>query len=214
MALQLYGYRFSVYLRIVRMVLAEKDLAYDRIEVDPFDPPLPPGYLSLNPFGRVPTLCHGDFVIYETGAITRYLDEAFSGADLQPAAPRSRARMTQVMSIVDAYAYWPWVRQIYSNRVFLPALSEAPDREEIQKGLAGSRRPLAALETIAAEGLQLNGQELSLADLYLGAMMAYLTAAPEGADLLADHPNLSAWWLRLSHRPSLVQTDPGLPGAS
>jgi glutathione S-transferase len=54
---------------------------------------------------------------------------------------------------------------------------------------------------------------LSLADLHLGAMLAYFAAAPEGAALLRDHPRLTAWWVRLSRRPSFAATDPGLPNA-
>ena len=46
-------------------------------------------YLALNPFGRVPTLVHDGFVLYETTAITRYIDEAFGGTRCSPAMPRS-----------------------------------------------------------------------------------------------------------------------------
>jgi glutathione S-transferase len=52
---------------------------------------------------------------------------------------------------------------------------------------------------------------LSLADLHVGAMIAYFTLAPEGAALLASHPRLAAWWGRLSRRASVAATDPGLP---
>jgi len=64
---------------------------------------------------------------------------------------------------------------------------------------------LAALEPLVAEGGP------TLADLHLGAMMAYFTLAPEGAALLQRHPGLAAWWAELSARPSFAATDPGLP---
>src|SRR6266478_5495835 len=66
---------------------------------------------DLHPFRRVPTLVHDDFVLYETQAITRYIDEAFAGPAFQPVQPRQRARMAQVISIIDAYGYVPMVRQ-------------------------------------------------------------------------------------------------------
>ena len=72
---------------------------------------------------------------------------------------------------------------------------------------------LAALEVLAAPDAFLVGPALSLADLHLGAMLAYFAAAPEGAALLRDHPRLAAWWVRLSRRPSFAATDPGLPNA-
>ena len=93
MPLVLHGYRYSVYLRIARLALAEKGLAYDRVEVNPFAADVPAAYLALHPFGRVPTLVHDDFALYETGAITRYVDRAFSGPALQPAQPRMLGRM-------------------------------------------------------------------------------------------------------------------------
>src|SRR5690349_1181910 len=118
MPLVLHGYHYSVYTRIARLALAEKGMAYERVEVDPFAPDVPASYLALQPFGRVPTLVHDGFALYETGAIIRYVDRAFAGPALQPTEPRALARMDQVIGIVDSYAYWPMVRQVFASRVF------------------------------------------------------------------------------------------------
>lgn len=72
------------------MVLVEKGVPYSRVEVNPFASDMPKDYLSLHPFRRVPTLVHDDFVLYETQAITRYIDEAFAGPSLQPVHARQR----------------------------------------------------------------------------------------------------------------------------
>src|SRR5215831_20733088 len=103
MPLMLHGYRYSVYVRIARLVLAEKGVAYDRVEVNPFALPVPADYLALHPFGRVPTLVHDGFVLYETGAIIRYVDRSFAGPALQPDSPRTLARMDQLIGIIDSY---------------------------------------------------------------------------------------------------------------
>jgi glutathione S-transferase len=204
MSLVLHGYRYSVYLRIARLVLAEKGVAYDRVEVNPFAPDVPASYLALHPFGRVPALVHDSFTLYETGAITRYIDRAFPGPRLQPAEPQALARMDQVIGIVDAYAYWPLVRQVFSHAVFRPRAGHASDPTEIDRGLAASAKVLRALEPLVSH------DGLTLADLHLGAMMAYFVLVPAGADLLAQQPRVSAWWQRLSQRPSFAATDPGL----
>jgi len=211
MPLVLHGYRYSVYVRIARLVLAEKGVAYDRVEVNPFAEDVPADYLALHPFGRVPTLVHDKFVLYETGAIARYIDRAFPGPALQPPEPHALARMDQVIGVVDAYGYWPMVRQVFSHRVFRPAVGRPTDAAEVAQGLATSAKVLAALEALASSEAFLVGPEASLADFHLGAMMAYFTAAPEGADLLTRHPRLAGWWQRLSQRPSIAATDPGLP---
>jgi glutathione S-transferase len=212
MPLILHGYRYSVYVRIARLVLAEKGVAYDRVEVDPFAPAIAADYLALHPFGRVPTLVHDDFVLYETGAITRYLDRAFGGPALRPQEARALARMDQVIGIVDSYAYWPLVRQVFSHRVFRPALGRSVDEAEVAQGLAAAAKVLAALEALAAEPF-LVGPAISLADFHLGAMIAYFTMAPEGSALLDNHARLAAWWRRLGRWPSFAVTDPGLPRA-
>ena len=211
MSVELHGYRYSVYLRIVAITLLEKNVPWTHVEVDPFAETIPETYLALNPFGRVPTLVHDGFVLYETTAITRYVDEAFPGASLQPADARARARMNQIIAVADSYGYWPMVRQVFSHRVFRPAQGGEADEAVIAQGLDRSKTVLAALEDLAAGGPFLVGNALSLADLHLGAMVAYFTAAEEGRSELARHPKLSEWWMALSERPSLLRTDPGLP---
>jgi glutathione S-transferase len=200
----LHGYHYSVYTRIARLALAEKGVAYERVEVNPFAPDVPASYLALHPFGRVPTLVHDGFALYETGAITRYIDRAFPGPALQPADPRALARMDQIIGIVDAYGYWPMVRQVFSHRAFRARTGQPVDEAEIARGIAASAKVLAALEPLVGDGV-------SLADLHLGAMIAYLALAPEGTALLRQYPRLTAWWERLSARPSFAATDPGLP---
>ncbi|QCI67080.1 glutathione S-transferase family protein [Phreatobacter stygius] len=218
MAVTLHGYHYSVYLRIARMVLAEKGVAYDRVEVNPFAQDMPESYLKLHPFRRVPTLVDDGFVLYETGAITRYIDDAFAGPALQPLAARERARMAQIISMIDSYGYIPLVRQVFAQRVFGPRLGRSTDEDLIRTGIDGASRFLTALEDLAARerradgGGPLAGGAVSLADLHLAPMVAYFTAAPEGHSLMRNYPRLSAWWAFMRNRPGLSDTDPGLPG--
>lgn len=214
MALTLIGYRYSIYLRIVRLVLAEKRLRATLVEVNPFDQPLPEGYLDLHPFGRVPVLQHGPFTLYETTAITRYLDEALPGPPLQPQDARDRARMAQVIALTDAYGYAPMVRQVYAQRVFAPAEGRVADEAQVAAGLAAAAAVLAALDQIATEGRVLAGGAVTLADLHLAAMFAAFAQVPEAAQMLAYYPALGHWWAMMSGRASMRSTDPGLPGGA
>lgn len=211
MSLVLHGYRLSVYLRIVRLALAEKGLAYERVEVNPFAPDVPAAYLALHPFGRVPTLVHDGFALYETGAISRYVDRAFPGPPLQPDGARALARMDQIIGVVDSYGYWPMVRQVFVQRVSRPRTGQATDDKEVALGLAGAAKALAALEDLASADAFLTGPAPSLADFHLGAMIAYFTAVPEGAAMLDQYRRLAGWWDRLKVRPSFMETAPGLP---
>ncbi|MCX7379625.1 MAG: glutathione S-transferase family protein [Alphaproteobacteria bacterium] len=209
MSVELIGYRYSVYLWIARVVLEEKGVAFAHVEVDPFAG-VPDWYLGLHPFGRVPVLRHGDFTLYETAAIARYVDAAFAGESLVPLEARAAGRMQQVIGIVDSYGYRPMVRQVFAHAVFRPRTGAAGEAGEIAAGLEASAGVLAALEGLAGDDW-LVGDRVCLADLHLGPMMAYFVAAPQGAAMLAGYPRLSAWWARMRVRPCMVASDPGLP---
>lgn len=207
---RLLGYRFSVYHRIARLVLHEKDVPYQVEDVDPFSSDAPETYLKRHPFGRVPVLSHGDFDIYETAAIARYVDATFNGPALTPTQPKALARMAQVIAIIDNYGYDPMVRQVFAHRVFRPAIREHVDESIVLAGLAASHKVLGALNDIAAEGYVLNTQKVTLAECHLAPMLAYFVQAPEGADALCSYDALADWWSAASQWASLADTDPGL----
>lgn len=211
MNVELYGYQYSVYSWIARLALEEKGASYHWIEINPFAPDVPESYLALHPFKRVPALVHDTFQVYETGAITRYVDEAFPGPRLQPTGPRHRARCSQFLSIIDSYVYWPLVRQVFSHRVFRPRLGRASDATEIQKGLDAAPEVLAALERLVADTEYLCGTELSLADIHLAPMIGYFAMAGEGEALLTRHRKLGHWWATMSARTAYRATMPRLP---
>ena len=119
--------------------------------------------------------------------------------------------MNQVIAIADSYGYWPLVRQVFAQRVFRSAAGGTADEEMIAEGVEKSARVLAALDGLAAGGSFLVGNALSLADLHLGAMIAYFTMADEGRHEFRRHARLADWWAAFSTRPSLAKSDPGLP---
>jgi glutathione S-transferase len=205
------GYQFSVYNWIVRLALHEKGVAYEREEVDPFADSVPENYLQRHPFRLVPVLSHGDFDVYETAAIVRYIDAAFIGPSLMPVGAEALARAAQVISIVDSYGYRPMVRQVFAHRVFRPVIGEVSDEIEISRGIAASLPVLRALNAIASEGHVLDGRGFTIADCHLAPMVAYFVRAPEGATALSAHPALADWWADTARRKSIDETDPGLP---
>lgn len=205
----LFGAAYSAYVRIARLALAEKGVAYRLEPVDIFAPGGPPAeYLARHPFGRIPAFEHDGFRLYETGAITRYLDEAFPGPPLQPTAPQARARMNQAIGIVDAYLYRSLVWDIYVERVSVPRQGGVSDDAKIAEALPKAATCMAALDDLLNAGDWLAGPELSLADLHAAPMIAYGMMAPEGAALLAKHLRLARWWDALRARPSMAATRP------
>ncbi len=122
-----FGAAYSVYVRAVRLALAEKGVVYRLEEVDIFaagGPP--PGYLERHPFGRIPAFEHDGFRLYEATAISLYIDEAFDGPALMPADVRARARVHQLLGILDNYAYRTLVWDVFVERVQVPQSGAAP----------------------------------------------------------------------------------------
>lgn len=206
----LWGYRFSVYTRIARMALHCRGIAYGSRETDPFADPPDPELNRMSPFGRVPVLDHGGFVLSETTAICRYIAAGFPGLPLVPKDPRAAARMDQVISAMDAHGYWPMVRQVFSHAVFRPLIGAESDPELISDGLSKSAPVLRLMNDVAEEQLVLSNTGLTLADLHLAPMIGYFDMAPQGQRSLRTYPALSRWWDKMQSHPAYLATDPGL----
>jgi glutathione S-transferase len=164
-----------------------------------------PEYLARNPFGRLPTIEHGDFVLYEAQAISRYIDRAFDGPSLTPADPRAAARMDQVMNIVDWYVMPSISGGIAFNRVVKPRFGMPVDEEAVANAVPMARTCVKALEDILAGNAYFAGEAVSLADLHAIGHFEFLAQTPEGADLMAGSP-LLGWIERMSARPSVKNT--------
>jgi glutathione S-transferase len=203
----LYGLSRSVYTRIARLALEEKGVRYTLEEVEIFGPGgVPAEHCERHPFGRIPVLAHDGFVLYETGAIARYVDEAFTGARLQPQEPRARARMNQVIGIVDSYAYRPMIWGVFTARVVAPQEGIETDEALVMKALDESRTCCRALAEILGSARYLAGSELTLADLHALPILLYFSLTRDGAETLAAHPRLRDWLDHVAARPSVQRT--------
>lgn len=206
---RLYGADYSVYVRIARLALLEKGVEHELVPVDVFAPGGPPSwYGELHPFGKIPAFEHGGLRLFETAAITRYVDEAFDGPALQPGDPQARAVMNQLIGILDAYAYRTLVWDIYVERVSKARDGKPSDEARIAAALPKARTVLATLSRIKQPGRWLLGEQLTLADLHAAPMFSYFLKAPEGASMMTDQPDLAAWWSAVSARPAFRSSEP------
>lgn len=207
--IELFGADYSVYVRSARLALEEKGIGYNLTPVDVFAPEGPPdSYLALNPFGKIPALRHRDFVLYETTAILRYVDETFDGPPLQPDETLMRARMNQILAILDTYAYSTLVWEIFVERVVKPRDGSAPDEVRISSAMGQARRIVTALEGLKQPGPYLLGNQLTLADCHAAPMLHLFQLAEEGTLLLKSAPELSGWLETFRSRPSFLKTAP------
>lgn len=95
----LYSDPVCPYCHRVRMVLAEKGIAVDVVDVDATD--LPDEVMDFNPYGTVPTFVDRDLRLFESRIIMEYLDERFPHPPLLPVDPVSRASARLFMYRID-----------------------------------------------------------------------------------------------------------------
>jgi glutathione S-transferase len=201
-----FGVPGSPFLRKPLLACEEKGVAY---RIEPMTPAQSkePAYLARHPFGRIPAMQHGDFALYEAQAIIRYIDEAFDGPPLQPTEPRARARMAQVLNIVDWYVMPSLSSAIGFNRLVAPIFGVPVDEAAVKAAIPLARSSLKALEDLLGSQRYFTGDQVTLADLAVIPHLELVPKSPEGAELIAGSPPLLGWIERMQRRPSVQKTE-------
>src|SRR5262249_19895396 len=199
-----YGVPGSPSTRAVQLGLEEKKAAY-RVQTMGARESKSEAYLKKHPFGRVPAFEHGNFGLYETQAILRYLDDIFPEPPLQPRDPQEVARMNQIIGINDWYFPKAAAVIVFQRIVGPVVFGIKTDEAAIEAALPMCRTCIAELDRLLGEQQFLCGDHLSIADLRLAPHLDFLAEAPEGKSLLAG-TRIEAWLARMNERPSMRAT--------
>ncbi len=200
----IYGFIGSPYNRAAPAACIEKELAY-RMHPLSTGQQRSPEYLARHPFARVPVIEHDGFELYETQAITRYLDAVGSGPSLTPADTRAAARMNQVIGIVDWYLFPSAIAGIGFNRLVAPKFGIAVDEEAVREAMPKARTTIAALDGLLGDAPYFAGNAFTLADLQAFPHLDMFAECEEGAQMLSG-TRLEPWIDRLRARPSFQTT--------
>lgn len=182
----LYSGMLDPYSHRVRLVLAEKGINTEVVEVNPDE--LPEDLLHLNPYGTIPTIVDRDLVLYESNIIAEYLDERFPHPPLLPVYPVARAKSRQIMYRIERDWY-----------VLLKQLEHKNEKEgkAIRKQLQDSLISLAPLFSGKPYFLS---DELTLVDCYMGPFLWRLPKL--GIELPAAAKAIKTYADRLFKRPA------------
>jgi glutathione S-transferase len=202
-----YGAAMSPYVWSVRLALAEKGVAHDLVSVG-IDEFRSETHLARHPFGKIPAFEHDGFMLYETQAIMRYVDEAFPAAPLQPIEVHPFARMNQIMGIVDNYLTPSLLANVIFQRMVAPRLGRPVDEAAIAAALPKVRLCLGEIARLTGGQPFLAGESVTLADLMAIPQLYYFKKLPEGGAQFAELPALAAWVNRMEERQSLQVTRP------
>ena len=151
-------------------------------------------YLSKNPFGKIPTLEVDGELLYETAAITEYLNIVFAAHKFSPSEPMLQARMRQIIAIIDSYLYAPAIGTIVIERLIVPSQGGKTDSDLVKKALTPAQRAVEAIESLAVASSYLLGSEVSIADFYLIPIFIYLSQTLEFEAITVQTPKLRSWW--------------------
>ncbi len=174
----------------------ELGLKYEREDVGgPFGRNRDPEYLALNPNGLVPTIIDGDFVLWESNTIIRYLAAKHGNGTLYPTDLQTRA-------LGERWMDWQLSVVVPAiNPIFFGLIRTPPEKRD-QAAIAASRDKLATALKMLDASLERSdyvaGASFTVGDIPVGIMTyRWYTLEIERENL----PNLKRWYERLSTRP-------------
>jgi len=204
----LYGFDGSTYVRTIKILLDRKNEDFDQVQVNVLEgEPKQPEHLERHPLGKVPVLDTDGHRIRETTAIAMYLEETREGPSALPESAWDRARMYEIMSIVNSYGYDALVGTAFYHIMpeFIGNPSEAQHHETVER----AKTILKLIDDIRGGDAWLAGSSISLADYWLGPVMFYAGLTPHKDELLGVG-GMQGWWDRLSDDQAFAKTEPNL----
>jgi glutathione S-transferase len=163
-----------------------------------------PGFVALNPNAQIPVLIDGDFVLWESNAIIRYLCNAHGGANLYPSDARARARIDQWIDWQATELNASWV---YAFQALVRKSPSHNDPGLIARSVAQWTHMMTLLnDQLAKTGGHVTGADFTLADVPVGLSAMRWFATP------LDHkplPAVDAYVERLKQRAGFTAYGPG-----
>ncbi|KAJ3563254.1 hypothetical protein NP233_g9055 [Leucocoprinus birnbaumii] len=209
MTLKLYGWFASAPALFVAVILHEKQIPFEWIEVDlAKGDQKTPEFVASNPFGEVPTIDDDGFVMYESRAIARYLDEKYpdQGTRLYPKDVQKRAAVDQAVWAELTQFYRFGVRILYEtlNKRFF---GREPNMELVEEAKKSLLAKMDVYESILSKQRYLAGDELTLADIVHIPVGSRLIEEAK-VDLGEGRPNVKRWFDEIIKRESWQKVKP------
>jgi glutathione S-transferase len=198
--IKLYHYPLSTNSRKVRILLIEKGLEFERINIDLSKKEQKnPDYLKIHPFGQVPALDDDGFILYDSTIINEYLEDEYPHPPLLPSDSEGKARARLMEDFRDNHFTPPFVEIIHEIR--------KPEAERDQNVIKHAKEMITqCFDRIEKElgGKEFMAGTFSLADIAYMSNIALL----ERFEITVDpkYKNMHAWMKRLKARPSFAES--------
>jgi glutathione S-transferase len=194
-ALKLISHKLCPYVQRAVIALAEKGVAFERIDIDLANKP--DWFLKISPLGKVPVLTvatnKGEVALFESNVICEYIEEAQAGGSLHPQDPLARAEHRAWMEFGSAILSDLW------------GLETAKDAATFEAKREAVTAKFARVEAALGSGPYFAGEKFSLVDAVFAPIFRYFDVFDEFTDLAVfkDTPKLRKWRADLAKRPSV-----------
>jgi glutathione S-transferase len=196
--MKLIGTLNSPYVRKARLVLLEKNIPHEFL----VDAPREPGsrVARVNPLGRIPALILDDETcVFDSPVIAEYADTLNEIPILIPRADvMARMRVKRWEALADG---------IMDSAVLVRTERIRPAEKQEAGNIVRPNDAITRALSFAADQLEqkkwCEGASITLADLALASALIYLDLRQAERDWRGTHPNLAAWFARISERPSV-----------
>lgn len=187
---ELISFDLCPYVQRAAIALAEKGVAFERVDIDLAAKP--DWFKAISPLGKVPLLKVGEDVLFESAAIVEYLDEAYAPA-LHPREPLVKARHRGWMEFGSSILADIWV------------VETTADEALYAQKLATLKQKFARVEAELEAGPFFGGADFSIVDAVFAPIFRYFDVFEEMAGLgtLRGFAKLTAWRAALSARDSV-----------
>ncbi|WP_298668042.1 glutathione S-transferase family protein [uncultured Sphingomonas sp.] len=190
--LKIWGRLNSHNVKKVVWLAEELALPYERIDVGgAFG--MDAAYLAKNPNRLIPTIEDGDFVLWESNAILRYLADTHADGGLWRGSPRERA-------LADRWMDWQFLYGEAQRHAFVNLVRKAPgerDMAAVERSVAACAKMLAVLEDALGRSPWLSGQQFGIGDMPMGVFIHTWFALPIERP---EFPHIADWYRRLQER--------------
>ncbi|MCR5868717.1 glutathione S-transferase family protein [Aquincola sp. J276] len=190
--LVLVSHALCPYVQRAAIVLAEKEVPFERRDVDLARKP--DWFVRVSPLGKTPVLLIGKEAIFESAVICEYLDDT-TLPRLHPANALERAR------------HRSWMEFGSSVLNLIGAFYNAPDEQTLKARAADIREKFQQLEAALGSGPFFAGASFSIVDAVYGPVFRYFDVFDSIADFgfWDDLPKVRRWRKALARRPSIQQ---------
>ena len=155
-----------------------------------------PAYVALNPNSQIPVMKDGDYVLWESNVITRYLCAKHSSGNLYPTALEERFDAERWMEWQQTSAN-PASRNGFWHLVRLPA--DQRDAALVAQSNAAVELLMAMLDAHLSTRSFMVGERFTMADIPLGCEVQRWFGMPQARE---PRPNIERWFASLAARPA------------